>query len=216
MEHSEGASTPARQRLCVYIDGFNLYHGIKSKGGRKWLWLDLVKLAEKLKPQSEVTMVKYFTANVINEPEAKARQAHYLHALQARYRDRIQIFKGRYQQKSKRCPTCGTWFQFPEEKETDVSIAVHIVTDALQGNYEAALVISADSDLSPAVKMVQQERSRYFISAAFPPDRFSEELRKLMPASFQIYPQRLRQSLLPDEFEDGLYPRRFERPSKWH
>jgi hypothetical protein len=28
-------------RAAVYIDGFNLYHGLKAGHGRKYLWLDL-------------------------------------------------------------------------------------------------------------------------------------------------------------------------------
>lgn len=28
-------------RVAAYIDGFNLYHGLKARLGRKYLWLDL-------------------------------------------------------------------------------------------------------------------------------------------------------------------------------
>ncbi|GAB7006462.1 hypothetical protein JCM18899A_39350 [Nocardioides sp. AN3] len=31
--------------LIVYVDGFNLYHGLKDQFGRRMLWLDLVELA---------------------------------------------------------------------------------------------------------------------------------------------------------------------------
>lgn len=204
------------ERLCVYVDGFNLYNGLRSRAGRSWLWLDLVELSRRLRPRSDVVKVKYFTTDVMNEPDAKQRQAHYLGALEARNRDRIAIYKGRYQKKSKRCPSCRVEFNFPEEKETDVSIAVHIVRDALMGHYDAALIVSADSDLAPAVKMVQQAKPDHFIACAFPPDRNSGELKHLMPASFDIYPSKITQSLLPDTFDDSLFPRTFNRPSKWH
>ena len=29
------------QRVAVYIDGFNLYYGLKSKGWSRYYWLDL-------------------------------------------------------------------------------------------------------------------------------------------------------------------------------
>ena len=35
-------------RTMVYVDGFNLYHGLRDLGGRKWLWLDLEALGRRL------------------------------------------------------------------------------------------------------------------------------------------------------------------------
>ena len=35
-------------RGAVYVDGFNLYFGLKAKHGRKYLWLDLHALAVSL------------------------------------------------------------------------------------------------------------------------------------------------------------------------
>jgi hypothetical protein len=35
-------------RVIVYIDGFNLYFALRSKGWRKYYWLDLARLAQKL------------------------------------------------------------------------------------------------------------------------------------------------------------------------
>lgn len=32
-------------RVIAYIDGFNLYFGLKSKGFKKYYWLDLSALA---------------------------------------------------------------------------------------------------------------------------------------------------------------------------
>ena len=36
------------ERVIVYIDGFNLYFGLKSKGWKRYYWLNLQKLAIKL------------------------------------------------------------------------------------------------------------------------------------------------------------------------
>lgn len=38
--------------LIVYVDGFNLYHGMKAKFGRRLLWLDLVTLSTRLRPKA--------------------------------------------------------------------------------------------------------------------------------------------------------------------
>ena len=51
------------KRVIVYIDGFNLYHGLVAAGFRKYLWLDLNKLAKEILESDQVlTGVKYFTA----------------------------------------------------------------------------------------------------------------------------------------------------------
>ncbi len=71
-------------RVAVYIDGFNLYNGLKDKHGRKYLWLDLMAVAQRLlRPRQELSVVRYFTASVRNDPLAEYRQGIYLGALRA-------------------------------------------------------------------------------------------------------------------------------------
>ena len=59
------------ERLIVYVDGFNLYHGLHDDSGHSLLWLDLVKLAQRLRPHQQLIGVKYFTASVLNDPAAQ-------------------------------------------------------------------------------------------------------------------------------------------------
>lgn len=206
----------AHDVLRVYVDGFNLYHGLHDEAGCRFLWLDLVKLAERLRPRSHVDHVHYFTAPVLGEPDAASRQAEYQNALQALHPHRVSITQGRYQTKTKRCRKCGTKWQEREEKETDVNIAVSLVADAALGAMTTAMLLSADSDLSPAVRTAQSLNPNLIVFAAFPPRRFSSELKALMPASFQINPARIRQSLLPNEVPGTNPGVLFRRPAKWH
>ena len=46
-----------------------------------------------------------------------------------------------------------------EEKETDVNIAIAMLTDAVRDVYDIALLVSADSDLRPAVGAVKRLRT---------------------------------------------------------
>ena len=49
--------------MAVYVDGLNLYHGLKSRGWRRYYWLNLRRLAERLlRPGQSLVAVKYFTA----------------------------------------------------------------------------------------------------------------------------------------------------------
>jgi hypothetical protein len=67
-----------------YVDGFNLYHGLRDKYRRRYLWLDLAHLVRRLRPRDEILAVRYFTALVRDDPPALARQRDYLNALSAR------------------------------------------------------------------------------------------------------------------------------------
>ena len=204
-----------RRDLVVYVDGFNLYHGLHDATGRTRLWLDLVALARSLRPRSHLVQVKYFTAPVLNEPDAASRQDTYVKALTAHNPGLVTVVNGRYQSRDVRCRSCGHTRPVYEEKETDVNIAVHLVSDALSHACQDALLISADSDLAPAVEMVRRMSPGTFVAAAFPPRRSSDHLRSLMPHSMRIGPSKINQAQLPEEVTDlatGLVHR---RPDKW-
>lgn len=204
---------PPREPLAVYVDGFNLYWGMHDAFARRFLWLDLVELARSLRPRSRLVAVKYFTTHVVGEPAAQSRQATYNDALLARHPGLVSIYYGRYQSKPIKCRTCGSTWDHREEKETDVNIAVQLVADAAERKMKSALLLTADSDLAPAVRVAQQINPNLFIAAAFPPQRFSNELKALMPSSFHIGPSKLSTSQMPDEF--FARDRTFKRPSKW-
>jgi hypothetical protein len=62
------SSTSPTERVAAYIDGFNLYFGIREEG-RRYLWLDLECLVQSLlKPHQQLVAVRYFTARVRNDP----------------------------------------------------------------------------------------------------------------------------------------------------
>lgn len=203
-----------RDRLMVYVDGFNLYHGLHDGWGRQYLWLDLAALARRLRPRSNLIGVQYFTAPVLNEPGAASRQSDYCAALSAQSKGIVSVVNGRYQSKTVRCRKCGNTYKRFEEKETDVNIAVSLVADAAEHRMESALIISADSDLAPAIHAARRIQPSLVTVAAFPPRRFSSELKSLMPSSFHIGANLIRQSQLPERVVSpgGTV---WERPQKW-
>lgn len=205
---------PPQQRLIVYIDGFNLYHGLKDQFGRSMLWLDLVSLGQSLRPTQRLVAVKYFTAPVLNNPAAQGRQAHYQAALAARYPTQLETIQGRYQSRSVKCVKCGHSYTKYEEKETDVNIATALMTDAALHNMDTAILVSADSDLAPAVRASMKLHPPLFVTAAFPPKRSSLELKSLMPASFPIGSNKIKKSQLPAQFTLGGAS--YQKPSHWN
>jgi uncharacterized LabA/DUF88 family protein len=201
-------------RVVVYVDGFNLYNGLKDKHGRKYLWLDLQALAASmLLPGQELVAVEYFSARVRGNPDSAKRQSAYIDALKA-HCALVSVTEGRFQVKKITCWNCGKTRTSYEEKETDVSIAVALVEDAVRDRYDTAMVVSADSDLCPAIRAVRRIAEEKRVVAAFPPRRVSGELRRTAHASFTINDAKIRHAQLPNQI---IAPGRVElvRPSYW-
>jgi hypothetical protein len=94
-------------RVVAYIDGFNLYFGMKAEHGRKYLWLDLQALVEGLLlPNQGLREVQYFTARVRDDPAGERRQAAYIDAL-ASHCQKVRRIDGRFQEKTRGCKNCG-------------------------------------------------------------------------------------------------------------
>lgn len=193
------------ERVIAYIDGFNLYFGLRSSGWQKYYWLDLCTLmVNLLKPDQKLIETKYFTARISKPWDKQKRQSTYLEALETL--GNLKIFYGKYQLNSVLCNNCGLTDSVPNEKMTDVNIAVELLTDAFEDRFDTALLVSADSDLTPPIKRVKQLFPRKRIVMAFPPNRSSKELKKAAHAYFVIGRESLARSLLPKEVKknDGF------------
>ena len=158
--------------------------------------------------------VRYFTALVRDDPQALARQRTYLDALTA-HRGGVEVVLGRYQSKTISCRQCGSTWPSYEEKETDVNIAVSIVADAAAAASDLALIISADSDLGPAIRTARSLNPGRGMIAAFPPRRSSFEIRSLIRGAFTVAAVDLRNSLLPEAVRDPATGHTYRRPGKW-
>jgi uncharacterized LabA/DUF88 family protein len=201
------------ERVVVYIDGFNLYFGIKSKGWKSFYWLDIVKLSNNLlKEFQQFVSVKYFTSRISFPPEKVKRQGTYIEALETL--SYTKVFYGNYQANKSACRKCGNIAMIPSEKMTDVNIAVELLTDAFEDKFDTAILISADSDLSAPINKVHKLFSDKKVIVVFPPGRFSFALKEIAAASFTIGRKKLTVSMLPDEVKkkDGYV---LKRPSRW-
>ena len=204
------------QRVAAYIDGFNLYYGLRSKGWRHYYWLDLRRFAENLlRPGQSLVAVRYFTTRVVAElgdPEKPKRQNTYLEAL-ATLPD-LRIHYGYFLPKKQNCHRCGATWQSYEEKMTDVNIAVQLLGNAQDNAFDTAIVVSGDSDLTGPVQTVRSRYPDKRVVVAFPPDRASKQLRQVATASFTIGRDTFRDSQLPDQITkpDGFV---LTRPPTW-
>jgi len=192
------------ERVIAYVDGFNLYFGLKSRGWSRYYWLNIQLLAQNLlKPNQRLLLTKYFTARIAGPLDKQERQSTYIEALETL--NDFQIFYGKYQLNPRQCSYCGFQDEVPNEKMTDVNVAVEILKDAYQDKFDVALLISADSDLVPPIKTVRELFPNKRVVIASPPGRYSVDLANSASKSFVISRRRIAKSLLPEEIkkEDG-------------
>ncbi len=89
---------PVAQRVVVYIDGFNLYFGIRASGLGRYLWLDLCAFAhDLLQNGQQLVAVRYFTSRVSGPESKRKRQGAYLDALATLDAALLSIAYGNYQ-----------------------------------------------------------------------------------------------------------------------
>jgi uncharacterized LabA/DUF88 family protein len=155
-------------RTVVYVDGFNLYY--RALKGTRYKWLDLLALFKNvLQPHHDIVKIKYFTARVsatAADPSQPQRQDVYLRALQA-YRPEVEVFFGHFLSHKVRAPLANPGngpktveIIKTEEKGSDVNLAVHILNDGWLGTYECAIVVTNDSDIAEAMRLVREHNSK--------------------------------------------------------
>ena len=203
----------AKNRTIAYIDGFNLYYGLRDKQWSRFYWLDPAKLSESLLSGGRcLVSTKYFTARVRLPAEKRARQAKYLDAINAS--SDAEIILGRFYQKQKSCRKCNHTWTTHEEKMTDSAIAAHLVADAFLSNFDTAILVGGDTDIVPAIKLVKKHFPTKRIEVWFPPRRKNQHVADVCHDDGSINGNHLQHSLLPDsiKLENGYV---IERPPEW-
>ena len=149
-------------RVAIYVDGFNLYY--RALKGTEFKWLNIEALGrEVLSEDDEIVFVRYFTANIsprAGDKSAPERQEAYLRAL--RTLPNLTIHNGRFLPKTKTRPLVSDPHIYvevhdTEEKGSDVNLAAHLLNDAFRDRFDAALIISQDTDLCEPLRMVKHD-----------------------------------------------------------
>lgn len=207
-------------KTIVYVDGFNLYYGAVK--GTPYKWLDILALCKFLLPKNQIIQIKYFTALVTarpKDPDQPNRQQLYLRAL--RTIPNLEIIYGHFLEHEIMMPVANPAPGAPkhvrviktEEKGSDVNIAAHLINDGHKQRYEAAILVSNDSDLVEPVKIVRNEL-KFPVGVLNPiPDKPSHELQKFATFVKPIRKGVLAASQFPDVLKDAVGT--FYKPSTW-
>jgi uncharacterized LabA/DUF88 family protein len=191
------------KRAAFYIDGFNLYHAIDALAKPHLKWFSLADYAKFVTSQhsEDIVKVHYFSALARHKPLSMARHQTYLRALKS---TGVEYLLGQFKNKPRRCFQCrATWIGH-EEKETDVNIAIQLIADAIDGIMDTAYVVSADSDLAPAIRLVQQRFPAIEYVPIAPPKRpHASELLQLSHRNIKITEIALEKNRLPETIADA-------------
>jgi len=131
-----------RPRTIIYVDGFNFYDG--AVRGTAYKWLDLQKCFLMLRPGDDIRRIWYYTALV--DGSKGLRQQVYLRALATS--PLVQVMLGKFKLKQVRCGVAGCdypgsrVFDVPEEKRTDVNIALQLLDDANHDRADQFIIVS--------------------------------------------------------------------------
>lgn len=225
-------------RVSAYFDGFNFYYGAVRNTNYKWLNIKALIDAH-VGVSDVVTKVKYFTARVKSQPDdlqQPARQQAYFRALKTvpeidiilgYYLEKQKTSRLRLQKKpilnylgsklhpsliyhNKKLVLAKTLVQ--EEKGSDVNLASHLIHDAHINSFDHAIVITGDSDLVEAIRIVTQE-IKMRVSVVNPQLRPSAELKKVASHYQNLNRTMLAGCLFPDTMKDGIGT--FHKPFSW-
>jgi uncharacterized LabA/DUF88 family protein len=189
-------------RVCCYVDGFNLYHAIDALKDNRLKWLDLRSLAQSYcSEDDELLKVKYFSAlNTWDAPKRK-RHINYVNALE---NTGTEVFLSKFAKVRKYCNRSNQFCPMREEKQTDVSIAVEIMSDCYELNLDRIIIISADSDQVPVVKKIRTRFPALSVLMVAPPKRLSQarELSAACSHAAELTAGRILKHQLPPDIKD--------------
>jgi hypothetical protein len=216
---TQPSPSPPVIKASVYVDGFNLYYGCVK--GTPYKWLNILELCHlSLPAHFQVNRIRYFTARVQprpSDPQILVRQQTFIRALETL--PMLSTHYGNFLESHVRMPLVDPPKSGPmtalviktEEKGSDVNLATYLLVDAYEGDFEAAVVITDDSDLAEPIRIVRQRLRRHV--TVLSPRGKSRRLAQVATRFRQIDPKHLATSQFPSTLTDthGV----ITKPAKW-
>ena len=142
-------------RVMVFIDGNNLYHGVKA---RDWgSWIDIGKLAKKVVGQRDLVHIFYYNAPPPGGKTYTEKANAYLAFVQKT--PNLTMRKSRLQGITKADEYAS--YQSYVEKGADTALSSDLVLQAAKNTFDTAIIISSDGDYEPAVRTIRDEYEKF-------------------------------------------------------
>jgi len=211
-------------RVNVYIDGYNFYHGLKKMRKndpdyQQFYWLDFVKFFDHFILRGQTLHKVYYFSAIDHDPERNARQKILFRANKIINENRLEIIYGKYYPKNVKCKLCTGLYKIHEEKRTDVNICAYMMSDCANNNVDDIMLVTADSDLVTPIEIIRKNYPDKQLRLFFPPEVSSRDLTNVMKAIKKLpiqlikHKQKFINSLLPETVsKDGFT---YTIPQKW-
>ena len=222
-EPSRSTGPPAvPRRTTVFVDGLNFHYGVARRFGIRWI--NLMALCRRvLSPRwHDVTELRLYTSVFIegdgDHADPIGQQMH-LRALQCHgpLTVRLGHFKARRERLELDLPdgSIGARVRVRafREKGSDVNLAADLVHLAHKRQFEAAVVVSNDSDLAGAMRIVRREIGLPVGVINPQSGRLVRELAEVASFVRTLRRQDVMLSVLPERLHDSHGP--IECPPGW-
>lgn len=198
-------------RTSFFIDGFNLYHSVKTAshdlglGGVGTRWLDIRSMCESylhlIDTTARLSEIYYFSALAkhleARKPDVTVRHKTYIRCLE---NSSVIIELHRFKKNLTFCQKCSQTFNRREEKETDVAIATRMLEILFLDKCDTIVLLTGDTDVVPAVKTAQRIFPKKEIVFLMPYKRHNKELAVLASRHSDISSQNYTNHQFPDPF----------------
>jgi uncharacterized LabA/DUF88 family protein len=184
----------SKLRAICFFDGQNLFHRARQLFDISYPSYDVVALSQWVCTQKDwnLDQVRFYTGVPSHEDNAVWHQF-WAAKLRTMRTQGVYVKTHRVKYHYNQQPEPGRppiLVRTGNEKQTDVSIAVDLLSMAYENAYDVAVLFSQDSDLTPAVlqvfKTAKQCRRDVFIASAFP-SKTTEGRQYGVPHSFWIH-----------------------------
>ncbi len=211
------------KRVIFYYDGFNFYNGLRAKSlidphWKNYYWLDLVKFSSQFFLENGgIDKVKYFTSPPHN-PKKKSKQSALFSANSTINKDKFEVIMGQYNSETMFCNgDCKREFEYLSEKRTDVNIALTMFYDCYKDIVDTLVLVCADSDQIPTIKMIKAVFPEKKIKVYFPPERNSTEILSIAkPIVFlNEHEAKFKISMLPGIVINDDTTKTYHKPDDW-
>lgn len=205
-------------RTTFLIDGFNFYHSIE-KLQKKYRWINYQSFCSHFLESEDTLQDIYYFSAVATWRSAQSQQRHKVF-IKAIENYGVKTIYGKFKKKHRQCPSrfkvkecetsaqstppkpkcpnCPQIFECHEEKATDVNIALYSYSLAHQNTYDKLVLVTGDTDLVPAIKMIKQVFPTKIIHMLYPYNRANHELTQVADGISKTVPAHLDTYQLPN------------------
>lgn len=167
---------PHKKKVIAFIDGQNLFHGIKEAFGYKYPNYDIKLLVEKICSEQNWSLEEInFYTGVPDEIDNRFWYTFWTNKLSVMGRQKIKIFSRslKYRNQTIKLPDNSEHtFLVGQEKGIDIRIALDAIKIALKNTCNIILIFSQDQDLSEVadeIRTISQDQKRWIkIASCFP------------------------------------------------